>query len=192
MLDKVINKVKYLSENQPAIFFVAVIGSLFTVIAALATVIQTVYVVIDHIPKLQDNNLHNKDDQKNPHQYESQDTYKMPNGYLLSVAQTDNVALNAIIKTLGASRQISPSDPNAPRLHITEVSIKTSTIVGDCTPLYAEINYQLLLPNRMDQTIRTAHSNKQICLNRQPDRDMAEELAVSDAVNDLLQQLSRS
>ncbi len=200
MLDKIINKFKYLSENKPAIFLVAIIAALFAVIAAVATVIQTVYVVIDHIPKLQDNNFHNKDDQKNsenvintnPSSYELKYTYKMPNGYLVTIAQTDNVALNTIVKALGASRQISPSDPNVARLHITEVSINTSTIVGDCTPLYAELNYQLLLPNRMDQTIRTAHSKKQICLNRQPDWDKAEELVVSDAVNDLLQQLSRS
>lgn len=122
--------------------------------------------------------------------YESQDTYKMPNGYLVTVAQTNNVNLNAIIKALGASRQISPSDHNTPRLHITMVSTNTSTIVGDCTPLYAEVNYQLLLPNRVDQTIRTAHSKK-ICLNRQPDRDTAAELAISDAINDLLRQLPR-
>ena len=176
------------------------VGIIATYIAYYCTPdLESIRKVIDHSLKVfyereKSTDLRRQDAEENlkhvinPSPYESQDTYKMPNGYLVTVAQTDNVALNAIIKTLGASRQIGPNDPNATRLHITEVSINTSTIVGDCTPLYAEINYQLLLPKRMDKTIRTAHS-KQICLNRQPDRDRAEELAVSDAVNDLLQQL---
>jgi len=115
--------------------------------------------------------------------------YKIPSGYSVSIAQTIKVAdLYTIINTLGASRQTDPIDPNAPRINITTVSTYSSAIVGDCTPFYAEISYQLLFHGHMNQIPRTARS-KQICLNRQPDRNTADNLVTGDATNVLLQQL---
>ena len=112
----------------------------------------------------------------------------MFNGYSVSIAPTTNIALYTIKNTLGASPQTGPIDPNAPRINITTVSTDSFAIVDGCTPFYAEISYQLLLPGHTNQIPKTARS-KRICLNRQADRNTAEKLAIGDAANVLLQQL---